>query len=69
VDWERWTHGDVGHLADRVVLEVSGLLMIALPEVDGDEVVRYVALFGYHSHETCVSGHRRWGSVELECHL
>ncbi len=50
----RWlgemTHSDVGHLAERVMLEVSGLLMVALLEVNGDEFIRYVALFGYHGH-------------------
>ena len=68
----RWlgemTHSDVGHLAERVMLEVSGLLMVTLLEVNGDEFIRYVAFFGYHGHETRVSGRRRWGSVKLECH-
>ena len=50
------THGDVGHLAERVVLEVSGLLIVALLKVNGNELVRYVALFGYHGHYTRVSG-------------
>jgi hypothetical protein len=50
------THGDVGHLAERVVLEVSGLLIVALLKVNGNEFVRYVALFGYHGHYTRVSG-------------
>ena len=44
------THGDVGHLAERVVLEVSGLLIIALLEVNGDEFIWYVAFLGYHCH-------------------
>jgi hypothetical protein len=50
------THGDVGHLAEWVVLEVSGLLIVALLKVNGNEFVRYVALFGYHGHYTRVSG-------------
>jgi hypothetical protein len=41
------THRDVRHLAERVVLEVSRLLMVATPEVDVDEFIRDVALFGY----------------------
>ena len=41
------TYGDVGHLAERLVLEVSGFLMIALLEVDVDEFIGDVALFGY----------------------
>lgn len=41
------TYRDVGHLAERVVLEVSGLLMIALLEVNVDEFIGDVSLFGY----------------------
>jgi hypothetical protein len=41
------TYGYVGHLAERVVLEVSGLLLIAPLEADVDEFVGNVAFFGY----------------------
>ena len=58
------THGDVGHLTERVVREVGGLLVIALLEVDADEFIGDVALFGNYGHDACVSG--KWRSVKLE---
>ena len=44
------TYIDVGYLAERLVREVRGLLVVARREVDGDEFVGDVALFGYHRH-------------------
>ena len=49
------THGDIGHLAERLVLEVCRLLVFARLEADEDEFIGDVALFGYHGHATCPS--------------
>ena len=47
-----------------MVREVGGLLMITPLEVDADEFIGDVALFGYYGHGARASGHR--GSVKLE---
>jgi len=44
------THDYIGYLAKRLVLEMRGLLVLGHPEVDGNEFIRDVALFGYHGH-------------------
>jgi hypothetical protein len=50
-----------------MVHEVRRLLLFALLEVDGDEFIGDVALFGDQGHDARVSG--RGGSVKLErCH-
>ena len=60
------THGDIGHLAERLVCKVRLLLVFARLEVDENEFIRDVAFFGYHGYATRASG--LWGSVELERH-
>jgi len=60
------THSYVGYLAERLVSEVRWLLVLGLLEVDGDDFVGDVALFGYQGHAACASG--EWDSVKLECH-
>jgi hypothetical protein len=44
------THGYIWYLAERLVLEVRRLLVLAATDVDGDEFIRDVALFGYQGH-------------------
>ena len=60
------TYGYVGDLAERLVREVRRLLLFARLEVDRDEFIGDVALFGYQGHDTRARG--RGGSVKLECH-
>jgi hypothetical protein len=49
------------------VLEMRGLLVLGRPEVDENELVREVALFGYHGHFARAGG--QWCSVKFEwCH-
>jgi hypothetical protein len=61
------THGDEGHLAKGLVRDVRLLLVRSGGEVDGDEFVGDVALFGDLGHAPRASGHVV--SVELErCH-
>jgi len=60
------THGDVGHLAERLVRNVRLLLMLSRREVDGDEFIGNVALFGYLGHAPRASGYVI--PVKLECH-
>jgi len=59
------TYRDVRYLAERLVREVRGLLVLGRGEVDGDDFVGDVALFGYHRHAARAGGHRE--TVELEC--
>jgi hypothetical protein len=59
-------YGYVGDLAERLVLEVRRLLLFARSEVDEDEFIGDVALFGYQGYDARVC--RRGGSVKLECH-
>ena len=42
------------------------LFMLARLEVDSNEFILDVALFGYQGHAACAGGHR--GSVKFECH-
>jgi len=60
------TYSYVGYLAERLVNEVRRLLVLGLLEVDGDDFIGDVALFGYQGHAACASG--EWDSVKLECH-
>ena len=41
------THDDVGNLAKRLVFEVLRMLVLSGGEVDVDQLIGYVALFGY----------------------
>ena len=50
------THNYVGYLAKRLVLEVPRMFMLSLSEVDEDQFVGDVALFGYHRHAARVRG-------------
>jgi hypothetical protein len=59
------TYRDVGYLAERLVREVRGLLVLGRREVDGDDFVGDVALFGNHRHAARAGRHRE--TVELEC--
>jgi len=63
--WRETAYRDVGYLAERLVREVRKLLVVGRREVDGDEFVGDVALFGYHRHAARAGGHRE--TVELEC--
>ena len=60
------THGDVGHLAERLVRNVRLLLVLSGREVDGDEFIGNVALFGYLSYASRASGYVR--PMKLESH-
>jgi hypothetical protein len=51
------THHYVWHLAKRLVLEVRRLLVLAFHKVDGNELVRDVALLGYQGHAARAGGH------------
>jgi len=48
------------------VFEVSGLLVLAYREVDRNELIGDVALFGYEGHAARARG--SWMSVKFECH-
>jgi hypothetical protein len=63
---EVMTHAYIRYLAIRVVLEVRRLLMFGRLKVDGNELIRDVAFFGYYRHNARVGGHL--GSVKFECH-
>jgi len=58
--------GYVWHLTERLVLEVGRLLVLSRREVDGNELVGNVALFGYEGHTT--RANRPWISMKFECH-
>lgn len=60
------THSYVGNLAERLVRDVRGVLLLGLCKVDNVEFVGDVALFGYQGHAACASGQRK--SVKLQCH-
>jgi len=60
------THGDVGHLAERLVRDVRLLLMLSSREVDGDEFIGNVALSGYLGDAARASGYVI--PMKLECH-
>ena len=62
----RIAYAYVGDLAERLVLEVRRLFLFARSEVDGDEFIGDVALFGYQGYDARVCG--RGGSMKLECH-
>jgi hypothetical protein len=51
------THHYVWHLAKRLVLEVRRLLVLAFHKVDGNELVRDIALLGYQGHAARAGGH------------
>ena len=58
------THCYVGDLAERLVREVSWLLVLGLLEVDGHDFIGDVALFGYQGHAARASG--EWHSMKLD---
>ena len=60
------THDYIWYLAERMVLEVHRLLLLAALDVDGDEFIRDVALFGYQCHAAHAGD--LWVSVECEYH-
>ena len=62
---ELTTHGDVGHLAERLVRDVRLLLMLSGREVDRNVFIGNVALFGYLGYAARGSGYVM--SVKLEC--
>ena len=49
------THGYIWHLAERLVLEVCRPFVLARCEIDGNELIGDVALFGYEGHATRAS--------------
>jgi hypothetical protein len=51
-------------LAERLVREVSWLLVLGLLEVDGHDFIGDVALFGYQGHAARASG--EWHSMKLD---
>ena len=60
------THRYVWYLAKRLVLEVRWLLVLGRLHVDGNDLIRDVALFGYQGHAARAGRQRR--SVKFECH-
>ena len=68
VEWEIEvrTHAHIRYLAIRVVLEVRRLFMLSRHKVDDDELIRDVALFGYHRSAAHAGGH--FGSMKFERH-
>ena len=54
---EGFTPDHVGYLSEGVVLDVRWLPGFTTRKVDGDELVRDVALFGYDGHAARASGH------------
>ena len=60
------TYGYIWYLAKRLVLDVRCLLVLSRVEVDGNDLVAEVALFGNQSNATRAGGLR--DSVKFECH-
>ena len=59
------THGYIWYLAKRLVLDVWLLLMLARLEVDSNELILDVALFGYQGYAARAGGYRH--SVKFKC--
>jgi hypothetical protein len=58
------THGYIWYLAKRLVLEVQWLLVLSRPNVDGNDLILEVALFGNQGNAARAGGYR--GSVDFE---
>ena len=60
------TNGYVWHLAERLVAEVGGLLVLSGGDVDVHELIGDVAFFGYEGYTA--RGRGRWITMKFDCH-
>ena len=63
--WEAKTHADIWNLAERLVLEVRRLLVLASRQVDDNDLIRDIAFLGYQGYAARAG--RQRGSVNFEC--